>query len=362
MRNRVIRAGPEDGAATLRDRDELRGPVPTVRPPPAKRPPGLIGPPPGDLYPSTAASRLRRGCPSEMIVRLTGAERGNGRRSRAGDVRATPRERIAAGRPPVVTWLGAPRVQGGGAVNLRIGTSGFDYPHWQGRFYPPGVPSGERLAFYADRFDAVELNVTFYRLPPARAFAAWRDAVPDRFRFAVKASRYLTHVRRLQNPHDPVERLLEPARRLEECLGPILLQLPPDMPIQLGRLDETLSAFPADVRVAVEPRHRSWFCAELVELLGRHRAALCLADRRGPTTPRWRTTDWVYVRLHEGRASPAPCYGRTALRSWIDRIDALWPGTASGYVFFNNDARACAVDNALAMRRMIDRRGREPIQ
>lgn len=238
---------------------------------------------------------------------------------------------------------------------LRIGTSGFDYAHWDGRFYPDDLPATRRLEFYARTFRAVELNVTFYRTPRARTFTAWRDTVPDDFRFAVKASRYLTHVRRLKEPRAPVEYLMDRVGRLDDRLGPVLLQLPPDMRIELDRLDETLSAFGNKVRVAVEPRHASWFTDALCVLLARHGAALCLADRRGPVIPIRRTASWLYVRFHEGRASPPSCYGVQAMRTWAGRLVDTWPRPASGYVFFNNDAHACAVDNARVFESLLRR-------
>jgi uncharacterized protein YecE (DUF72 family) len=237
-------------------------------------------------------------------------------------------------------------------MGLLVGTSGFDYRDWRGTFYPRFLKSGDRLAFYAQHFDTVELNVTFYRMPTAEAFRGWRDAVPDDFRFAVKASRYLTHTRRLEDPQEPVEFLMERASELGDKLGVVLLQLPPSLAIDLERLDETLRAFQGAVPVAVEPRHKSWFAPELCELLRRHDAAFVLADRRRPITPLWTTSDWTYLRLHEGRATPRPCYGRRALASWVDRLAGL-PGGDRGYVYFNNDHRGCAVHNARTFERLL---------
>ena len=239
-------------------------------------------------------------------------------------------------------------------MGLLVGTSGFDYQDWRGPFYPRFLKSGDRLAFYAEHFDTVELNVTFYRMPKATAFRGWRDAVPDDFRFAVKASRYLTHVRRLADPQQPVEFLMERATELGDRLGPVLLQLPPSLEIDLDRLDETLRAFRGAAPLAVEPRHRSWFVPELCDVLQRHDAAFVLADRRGPITPMWTTASWTYVRLHQGSATPRPCYGPRALASWVDRLDAL-PGGNRGYVYFNNDHRACAVDNARTFELLLER-------
>jgi uncharacterized protein YecE (DUF72 family) len=239
-------------------------------------------------------------------------------------------------------------------MGLLVGTSGFDYKDWRGPFYPRFLKSGDRLAFYAEHFGTVELNVTFYRMPKATAFRGWRDAVPDDFRFAVKASRYLTHVRRLVDPQQPVEFLMERATELGDRLGPVLLQLPPSLEIDLERLDETLRAFRGAVPLAVEPRHRSWFVPELCELLRRYDAAFVMADRRGPITPLWTTAPWTYLRLHQGRATPRPCYGDRALASWVDRLAAV-PGGDQGYVYFNNDHRACAVYNARTFEQLLKR-------
>jgi uncharacterized protein YecE (DUF72 family) len=230
---------------------------------------------------------------------------------------------------------------------ILVGTSGFDYRDWRGTFYPRFIKSSERLAFYAEHFDTVELNVTFYRMPAASAFRGWRDAVPDGFRFAVKASRYITHIKRLDDPQSSVEYLMERASILGDRLGPILLQLPPTLEIDLDRLDRTLEAFGRDVRVAVEP--------ELRDLLRRHDAAFVIADRRSrPITPLWSTGGWFYLRMHEGRARPRPCYGRTALRSWVDRLADL--NGSNGYVYFNNDHRACAVANARTLEALLEDR------
>jgi uncharacterized protein YecE (DUF72 family) len=230
-----------------------------------------------------------------------------------------------------------------------VGCSGWSYRDWRGTVYPPEATARSWFGHYAEHFDTVELNVTFYRMPAASAFRGWRDAVPDGFVFAVKASRYLTHIKRLVDPKGSVEYLMERASILGDRLGPILLQLPPSLEVDVDRLERTLEAFGPSVRVAVEPRHRSWFVPELCDVLRRHDAAFVLADRRSrPITPLWFPVSWTYLRLHVGRAAPRPCYGRTALRSWVDRL----AGVDDGYVFFNNDHRACAVRDADRFRRL----------
>jgi uncharacterized protein YecE (DUF72 family) len=172
---------------------------------------------------------------------------------------------------------------------------------------------------------------------------------------AVKASRYLTHVRKLRDPAEPVARLLGAAAELGPKLGPILLQLPPSLTADPGLLEGCLKEFRAwqhpggggRLRVAVEPRHASWWTGEIRQLLAAYGAALCWADRLGrPVTPLWRTAGWGYLRLHEGKADPWPRYGQQALRSWVDRVRRAWPGDAEVYVYFNNDPGGAAVVNS----------------
>lgn len=237
---------------------------------------------------------------------------------------------------------------------VRVGTSGWQYADWRGGLYPTGVPQRLWLERYAEVFDTVEVNNAFYRLPQRSVFESWQARTPPDFLVSVKASRYLTHIKRLREPTEPVVRLLDRAAGLGVKLGPVLLQLPPTLRAELALLEECLACFPADVRVAVEPRHVSWWTSEVRRVLSAYNAALCWADRRSrPITPLWRTADWGYLRLHEGRATPWPRYGRTALRSWARRIAGEWDAHADVYLYFNNDQRGAAVVDAQAMRRLL---------
>jgi uncharacterized protein YecE (DUF72 family) len=230
---------------------------------------------------------------------------------------------------------------------ILVGTSGWQYRHWHTRFYPPGLPQNRWLEYYAARFATVELNSAFYRLPERATFAGWRDRIPDDFCMAVKMSRYLTHIRRLRDSAEPVSRFLERAGALGDRLGPVLLQLPPDLPADLAALDAVLARFPPHVKVAVEPRHSSWWTDEVRRMLEQHQAALCWADRRGrPVTPLWRTAGFGYLRLHEGRAEPRPRYGGAALRSWVGRIITAFGPDETVYVYFNNDPNGAALTDA----------------
>ncbi|WP_214317369.1 DUF72 domain-containing protein [Nonomuraea sediminis] len=226
-----------------------------------------------------------------------------------------------------------------------VGTSGWQYRDWRGVLYPEGVPQRLWLETYAETFPTVESNNAFYRLPTEENFAGWRDRTPDGFVMAVKASRYLTHIKRLADPQEPVRRLMEAASGLKDKLGPILLQLPPTLKADPDKLARCLACFPDDVRVAVEPRHPSWWTADVEGVLRDHGAALCWADRGGrPLSPLWRTARWGYLRLHEGRATPYPEYGDAALRTWAKRLSEA--GWHEAYVYFNNDFGGAAVRNA----------------
>ena len=278
-----------------------------------------------------------------------------------------------------------------------IGTSGWQYRDWRGVLYPPGLAERDWLEYYAGRYGTVENNGTFYRLPATDTFAGWRAKVPDGFVMTVKASRYLTHIRRLRDPAEPVARLLGAAAGLGDRLGPVLLQLPPNLRADAAALDTCLREFarftgsgasggqvPATtpgsaasggrvaattpgsaasggrVRVAVEFRHASWWTEETRQLLASHNAALCWVDRLGrPSAPLWRTADWGYLRFHEGAAQPWPRYGAQALRSWVRRAGEAWPDSADVFVYFNNDQHAAALYDAAAFASIARHAGRQ---
>ncbi len=260
-----------------------------------------------------------------------------------------------------------------------MGTSGWQYRDWRGVLYPAGVPQRRWLEHYAAHFATVENNNTFYRLPARETFAGWRERTPADFVMAVKASRFLTHVRRLRDPAEPARRLLGAAAGLGDRLGPLLLQLPPNLAADPLLLDACLHelvqragsgqsggpgtfAIPGlntPVRVAVEPRHESWWTGEVRQVLTRHHAALAWTDRLGhPLTPLWHTAGWGYLRFHAGAANPWPRYGERALRSWAERVTQTWPDDADVFVYFNNDPGGAAVGDAAAFASIIRRAGR----
>jgi len=242
---------------------------------------------------------------------------------------------------------------------ILVGTSGWQYHDWRGPFYPAALPQRLWLEHYAGAFPTVEVNNAFYRLPERRVFAGWRERTPPGFVMAVKMSRYLTHIRRLRDPAEPVARFLERAAGLGDRLGPVLLQLPPNLTADAVLLAGTLAQFPASVRVVVEPRHPSWWVGpDVRDVLTRHGAALCWADRGGrPLGPLWRTASFGYLRLHEGRAAPHPRYGRRALASWLARIAETFGAEEDVFVYFNNDRGAAAIADARAFVALAKARG-----
>ncbi|MFN2451497.1 MAG: DUF72 domain-containing protein [Candidatus Dormibacteria bacterium] len=230
---------------------------------------------------------------------------------------------------------------------VAVGTSGWQYRSWRGRLYA-GVPQRAWLPHYAARFATVELNTTFYSLPRLSSVEGWAATTPEDFCFAAKASRYLTHLKRLREPEPAVAVYLERLEPLIRAgkLGPILIQLPPNFAVDCARLEGCLAAFPRGLRLAVEVRHPSWFCPEVRTLLERRDVPLCLSDRRGLREPEWRTASWGYVRFHEGRAAPWSCYGPGALSTWAERVARLWPTDEDVFVYFNNDPNGCAPRDA----------------
>jgi uncharacterized protein YecE (DUF72 family) len=241
-----------------------------------------------------------------------------------------------------------------------IGTSGWQYPHWRRVFYPDRLPQRKWLEHYAANFQTVEVNNTFYNLPDAEVFEEWKRQTPADFVFALKMSRFLTHLKRLRDPEEPVLRFLDRARRLGRKRGPILVQLPPSFKADPGRLDAALAAFPRSVHVAVELRHESWFVPKVRSILERRGAALCLADAPGRSTPYWRTAGWGMVRFHEGVGPEAPGYRRSALRTWAARLARMWTADDDVFAYFNNDSGGWALRDAAVFAGLATRAGLRP--
>jgi uncharacterized protein YecE (DUF72 family) len=238
---------------------------------------------------------------------------------------------------------------------VRIGTSGWEYGHWAGRFYPRNVKRDRWLEHYATEFDTVELNNSFYRLPDAEQFARWGRRVPSGFRFAVKASRYLTHIKRLREPAEPIERFWTRARRLGPRLGPVLYQLPPRWAPDLDRLDAFVHAIPSEPQ-AIEFRDRRWYGAPTFELLDRAGVGLCLHDMPGAATRPRPIGPLVYVRFHGAGAKYGGSYSSQRLSAWADRIAGWARDGMPVWAYFNNDAAANAARDADRLRGFVARR------
>jgi len=238
---------------------------------------------------------------------------------------------------------------------VHVGCSGWAYPHWRERFYPKGLPQRKWLAYYAEHFDTVEINNTFYRLPKRSAVEGWVEQSPSDFRFAVKASRYLTHVKRLKTLDPYVARFFEPLEPLtqSEKLGTLLWQFPPNFHRNTERLAGALAALPQG-RHAFEFRHDSWFTDEVYELLGEHGAALVIGDEasRWVSTPHVRTADWTYVRLHHGTRGRHGNYSDAEIDRWARRI-SQWRRDTEVFAYFNNDWEGYAVRNATRLRERL---------
>jgi uncharacterized protein YecE (DUF72 family) len=238
---------------------------------------------------------------------------------------------------------------------IYVGTSGWQYDSWKKKFYG-GAPKRAWLELYASRFPVVEVNNSFYQLPKEETFTRWREETPNGFQFSVKASRYISHIRRLRDCAEPVQLFWSRATRLGSKLGPILFQFPPNFGAEVQRLREFLPLLPSEMRAAFEFRDDSWRTDEVLGLLDDAGAAWVLADR-----PRWRvplvvTGGWCYIRLHQGRALH-PGYTRQKLRTWADRIAGL--DAKDVFVFFNNDQLAAAPRDAETLTGLLMDRGGE---
>jgi uncharacterized protein YecE (DUF72 family) len=244
-------------------------------------------------------------------------------------------------------------------VKVWVGTSGWQYASWKGPFYPDEVPQRAWLPSYATRFPTVEVNNTFYALPKEATFDRWREVSPAGFLFVVKASRYITHIRRLRDAKDPVDLFWSRATHLGPKLGPVLFQTPPNLPVDTGVLAEFLSILPSGIRPAFEFREASWFIDEVYELLDRSGAAWVLADRPNARVPATVTAGWTYVRFHQGRPMH-PAYGREKLHRWAERIAAM--GVDQAFCFFNNDQLAAAPADAATFRDLLADLGCEVVR
>ena len=236
---------------------------------------------------------------------------------------------------------------------IHIGTSGWHYDHWRHRFYPEKLAKAGWLEFYAGHFNTVELNNSFYKLPSEAAFANWRDSSPANFTFAVKVSRFITHIKRLKNTEESVDKFITRAKILGEKLGPLLYQLPPNMHRNDELLASFLSTLPRGMRHVFEFRHQSWLEEGVFEILREYNAGLCVFDMPSVSCPLVATADFAYLRFHGSSGLYWSCYSGEELAEWAKNLTGLAANLAAIYIYFNNDAEAFAVRNAVTLREYL---------
>jgi uncharacterized protein YecE (DUF72 family) len=236
-----------------------------------------------------------------------------------------------------------------------IGTSGWHYDDWRYRFYPEALPKTKWLEYYARHFSTVELNNSFYRLPSENAFTTWHDTTPDDFHFAVKMSRFVTHIKRLKDSEEAVEKFIKRANILGEKLGPLLYQLPPNMHRNDERLDSFLSGLPGGMRHVIEFRHRSWLVEDVFKILRQHHAGFCVFDMPELTCPLVATADFAYIRFHGHEGLYSSSYPDEELAGWARGIAELAGNLDAVYIYFNNDVEGFAVRNAVTIRDFLEK-------
>ena len=234
-------------------------------------------------------------------------------------------------------------------MNLYVGTSGYSYKEWKGNFYPDDLSDKEMLRYYATKLPTVEINNTFYRLPKESVLQSWADQVPAEFRFSIKASQKITHMKRLKDALDETEYLIRIVRTLGERLGVVLFQLPPNLKKDVPRLEQFLKQLPGDIRAAFEFRHATWFDEETFSALRAHRAALCIADAGDELKiPFVSTADWGYLRLRREEYSPA------SLKGWMKKVQSQkWE---SAFVFFKHEDEGTGPKLAAKFLKLADAR------
>ena len=237
-----------------------------------------------------------------------------------------------------------------------VGTSGFYYNHWKdGVFYPKGLPKKEWFRFYTSRFNTVELNSTFYRLPKIEVFKNWYKKAPKDFVFVLKGSRFISHIKKFGEVEEAWEQFWERARLLGEKLGPILFQTPPSWQKDVGRLRRFLEIVPRNVRFAFEFRNASWFDEEVYEILRNFGACLCFVSSPSWPTAEVVTSDFIYVRFHGEERLYASNYSEEKLRKWAEKFKK-WLGEGKDvYAYFNNDALGYAPKNAEILKKLLER-------
>jgi uncharacterized protein YecE (DUF72 family) len=238
-------------------------------------------------------------------------------------------------------------------AGVHIGTSGWHYKHWRGPFYPDKFPAAQMLDFYTRHFDTVEINNSFYRLPSETAVLNWRESTPGGFCFAMKGSRFLTHMKKLADPEPGIAKFMERADLLGTKLGPIIFQLPPWWELNLPRLESFLEALPRGHHYAFELRNSTWRTEEVYRLLRKRNAAFCIYELAGYHTEFTLTANFAYVRLHGPGGAYAGSYDRAALHRWAGRIREWKKELRAIHVYFDNDQAGYAAENARTLKELV---------
>lgn len=237
---------------------------------------------------------------------------------------------------------------------IRIGTSGWHYKHWTGTFYPEGTTPARQFAYYSKYFDTVEINNSFYHLPAKGTYEKWRVNSPDNFLFSVKGSRYITHMKKLREPEEPLSTFLAHASLLDEKLGPVLFQLPLGWKVNDERLEAFLNLLPVDRRYTFEFRNTTWYDAKVYEMLRQHDAAFCIYELEGHQSPKEVTAGFVYVRLHGPGAKYQGRYTMATLRDWAALCKEWARHGHDVFVYFDNDEAGYAAFNARELKELTE--------
>jgi len=236
---------------------------------------------------------------------------------------------------------------------IRVGTSGWFYDHWRGRFYPENLPKSDWLSYYARHFDTVEINNTFYQLPKEQTFQKWYTLAPRGFLYTVKANRYITHIKKLKDTKDELSRFFERVEILKDRLGPILFQLPPSLRKNLDLLGSFLQLLPKNRLAVFEFRNETWYTEDTYRILEESGAGFCIHDLGGEETPRIITAGVIYIRFHGTTGRYAGNYSKPALAKWAKWIKENQKSVSAVYAYFNNDALAHAITNARTLKSLV---------
>ena len=237
---------------------------------------------------------------------------------------------------------------------IHIGTSGWHYQHWKGPFYPEELSDKFLFKHYIKFFHTAEINNTFYQVPEQKTFAHWRDSAPDGFLFSIKASRYITHMKKLKDPDEPISNFISGVTALDEKLGPILFQLPPKWNFNLERLKSFLNALPRGYKYAFEFRDPSWFGNQTEEALAEKGAAFCIYDFEQRQSPRSVTADFIYIRLHGPDGAYKGRYEDKALSDWAEAFSSWTDSGKEIFCYFDNDEKGYAAQNALKLKELLE--------